>query len=371
MALTGSTPLSRTPVSVPELATRVAVTLGALAIYRLGLALPLPGLYFEQLYGTGAVQAIGRMSVFSLGVAPLVTALLFVELARLVSARFNDWAGASPANARRINHWVLVGALVLAPVQAYGVAIGIESIPNAVDEPGLLFRLTAAATVAGGTALLAWLASLISRYGVGSGLWILLLAPYLADLPAIALYYGEYMQRGILSQAGLVSILVYLLMAAACVVALALVLARRGIALERTLIWPQYMGAIVANFLTVVPWLLPTGPLRETALASLALGMPLHMAVLAAVIIAISLAQSRRAGLRSAAEASSTAPASPAAAAPIFLIALVLAAIAVGPDVLGARLPVSIPFGGIPLAIAAAITVVLILDVKSLSSGRS
>jgi preprotein translocase subunit SecY len=66
MALTRSTPFS-----VPELATRVAVTLGALAIYRLGVALPLPGLDVERLYERGVVEAIDRTSVFALRVVPM------------------------------------------------------------------------------------------------------------------------------------------------------------------------------------------------------------------------------------------------------------------------------------------------------------
>lgn len=372
MTLTRSTPFSSTPVSVTELAARGAVTLGALAVYRMGAALPLPGLDYERLYG-GALATSGRTSIFALGVMPVITALLFVEIVRLVSERFNGWTSASPANARRVNHWVLVAALLMAAVQAYLVAVAIEGIPDAVDEPGLPFRLTAVATLVGGTALLGWLATLISRYGVGSGLWILLLAPYLADLPAIVLNCEEFMERGMLSQAGLVSILAYVLIGAASVAALGLVLARRGIALERTLIWPLYIGGIAANFFVVVPWLLPAGPLRETVLPSLGLGAPLHIAALAAIIVAVSLAQSRRAGLRPAEGVSSATPVDSTAGAPVGITALALAAVASAPHILAVRLnvPVTSWVGGIEIAAAAAIAVALILDVKSLSSGRS
>src|SRR5262245_53833120 len=157
MALTQSTPFS-----VPELATRVAVTLGALAIYRLGVVLPLPGLDVVRLYERGEFQAIDRTSIFALGVMPIITALLLVEMARLLSKRFNDWGGATPANARRINHWVLVGALLMAALQAYSLAYAFEDISGVVDDPGPEFRLTAVVTLVGGTALLAWLAALIS-----------------------------------------------------------------------------------------------------------------------------------------------------------------------------------------------------------------
>src|SRR5262249_47923649 len=150
MALTRSKPFS-----VPELATRVAVTLGALAIYRLGVALPLPGLDVERLHESGVVLAIDLTSVFALGVMPMLNALLLVEMVRLVSDRFNDWGNATPANARRLNRWVLVGALLMAAFQAYGIANAFEGISGAVADPGPEFRLTVVVTLIGGTALLA------------------------------------------------------------------------------------------------------------------------------------------------------------------------------------------------------------------------
>jgi hypothetical protein len=313
-------PLARSKsFSVPDLAARIAVTLGALAIYRLGVALPLPGLDLERLYKIIGVVDADRGSVFALRVVPMITALLLVEIARLLSERFNDWVDATPANARRLNHWVVVGTLLLAAVQAYGVSVGFEGISGAVDDPGLEFWLTVVATLVGGTALLTWLAALISRHGVGSGLWVLLLAPYLAGLPATVLRYIEFVRMGVLSETGVASILAYALIAVASVAALGLVLARRGMPLERTLIWPLYISPIPVNFLTFVPLLFPDGPLRDTAGAFLSLGTPLHIAVLAAVIIVISLAQSRRAEPRSAAVGSSATPVDPAAAAPVAL----------------------------------------------------
>jgi preprotein translocase subunit SecY len=327
MALTRSTPFS-----VPELATRVAVTLGALAIYRLDVALPLPGLDVERLYERGVVLAIDRTSVFALGVMPMINALLLVEIARLISKRFNDWSAATPADARRINRWALVGALLMAAFQAYGLAGAFEGISGAGPE----FRLTVVTTLVGGTALLAWLAALISQHGVGSGLWILLLAPYLAALPATILRYAEFVRSGVLSQNGAASILAYLLIAVASVAALGLVLARRGMPLERTLIWPVFIGAILAILLAAVPW------------------APLRIAALAAVIVAVSLAESRRAEPRSAAGGSSAAPV--AAAAPVVLTALALAAVAVVPRLLAAQLNAPIPIDGIGITAAVGIT---------------
>jgi hypothetical protein len=228
--------------------------------------------------------------------------------------------------------------------------------------------------------LLAWLAAVISRHGLGSGFWILLLAPWLVGLPAAIARQVEFVRMGVLSQTGSVSILAYALIAVAGVAALGLVLARRGMPLERTLIWPLYIGALPVNFLAALPWLLPDGPLRDAAWAFLGPGAPMHIAALAIAIITVSLAQSWRAEpvlpnqrfldvfatAGSAAEGSSATPVDPAAAAPLVLTALALATIAVVPPLLAARLKVPIPIDGLQITAAVGIT----LGMKSVLSGH-
>ena len=116
------------------------------------------------------------------------------------------------------------------------------------------------ATFVASTALLVWLAALISRHGVGSGVWILVLAPYLARLPGLALSVYEAVHSGTVTGAGLVTVLAYVLIALATVAALARTLARSGMPLDRTLIWPLYITTI-----PVVPRFFADGPMRDTA----------------------------------------------------------------------------------------------------------
>jgi preprotein translocase subunit SecY len=364
------TPARSTLFSAPEPAARVAVTLGALAVYRLGAAVPLPGLDVEQmkwLFHSSSL-ATERASVFALGVGPLVTVLFLVEIARLLSKRFNDWGYAAPANARRINRWVLIGALLVAAVQAHGIAVAFEDFLRDVDDPGPQFRLSVVTALVGGTALIAWLATLISRHGVGNGLWLLLLTPWFAELPARIRPYAELVQAGMLSQGGAVSIIAYVLIAVACFAALGLVLARRGMPLDRVLIWPLYIGAVPVIYLPFFPFLLPDGPLRDTAGALFSWGAPLYLTALAVIIIAVFLAEWRRSELRSAAAGSSATPADPAAAAPVALTALALAAVAVVPYLLVMRLRLELPLPVDGIQIAAA--VVITLGVKSLLPGH-
>ena len=109
-----------------DLLRRLAVTLGALAVYRLGAHVPLAGIDQAALVrlsrGSGAALSIERISVLALGVGPIISALLLVEVARLASRRFNDWAGAAPETTRRVHRYAVLGALLLAATLVlYGV----------------------------------------------------------------------------------------------------------------------------------------------------------------------------------------------------------------------------------------------------------
>lgn len=334
-------PTQRTSPSIPEFMTRLAVTLGALAIYRLGTHLPLAGIGQAALANLfrrrGSGLAVERVSIFALGVSPILSALLVVEVARLASERFNVWAGATP-NARRVDHYVLIGSLLLAAFQGYGIANALERAINLVAEPGPQFQFHVVATFVAGTALLVWLAALISRHGVGSGFWILLLAPYLAGLSGLAWSVNEAVHSGIMSEAGLVAVLAYVLVALATVAALARTLARSGMPLDRTLIWPLYIAAIPADVLVMAPWFFPGGPMRDTAAAFLNRGAPVHLAALSVTVIGTSLAQWQRVEPRPA----RAEPASPlvdgVGASLIVLTLLTLAAITVVPEFITTRL---------------------------------
>ena len=209
-----------------ELMTRIAVTLGVLAVYRLGTHVPLAGIDqtalanllagIDQaaLANLGSAFTVERVSIFALGVTPIISALLVVEMVRLASERFNEWASVTQ-NARRVDHYVLIGSLLLAALQGYGIATELERAKNVVDEPGPQFQVNVVATFVASTALLIWLAALISRRGVGSGVWILLLAPYLTGLPGLALSVNEFVHSGVMSEVGLVAGLAYVLVALA------------------------------------------------------------------------------------------------------------------------------------------------------------
>lgn len=57
----------------------------------------------------GLVQASERISIFALGVVPIISALMLVELARLLSVRFSNWVRATPETERLLERSMLQG----------------------------------------------------------------------------------------------------------------------------------------------------------------------------------------------------------------------------------------------------------------------
>jgi preprotein translocase subunit SecY len=283
-------------------------------------------------------------SVVGLGVMPLLSALLLLEWARLASSRFNAWAAATPDNARRLERYAYLGAALLAAAQAYGIANGLEAAPDILVKPGLVFRVGTVATLVAGTVLLMWLATMISRYGLGSGIWVMLLAPQLDGLHRLVLAMLELVRTAVIPVAVPLVLLACVVVAVAALAALGLTLKRLGRPLDRVLIWPFYLAGLPASILIIAPLALPDGPLRD-GLAVLSPEKPLYLAAVAAIVIAVFLAQWRRTEPQRASAEPSTPPASNEAS-PVLLTALALAALAVVPALLSTSFDLRISLNG-------------------------
>jgi preprotein translocase subunit SecY len=163
----------------PELTRRIAFTLGALLVFRLGANIPIPGLDLADPI-SGATLA--RLGIFALGITPYLTVAIIVQLATLFVPKLRALREGGVRGRARITRWTLAITAIFAALQAYGLAVGIEHV--GVIEPGLLFRATTVLTLTGGTLLLAWLADQITLRGIANGVAVLLLAGVIVKLPS-------------------------------------------------------------------------------------------------------------------------------------------------------------------------------------------
>src|SRR6266446_10112260 len=144
---------------------RVAFTLGALLVYRLGTFIPLPGIdpaVWEQIFrgqSGGLLEmaslfsggAVSRMAIFALNLIPYLTAAILVQVALLFSSRFGALNDRGDRGRQIVRRWTLVLTLFFAAFQSYGMAVGLEGFDQMVAEPGFSFRLSTVITLTGGT----------------------------------------------------------------------------------------------------------------------------------------------------------------------------------------------------------------------------
>ncbi len=224
---------------------RWAVTLGGLAIYGLGSRLWLPGLDPGAATGLPIPLHPANFSLFSVGVRPILFGLALAEIARVSMPPLARWAAASRDHSELLWRAARAFALALAAVQAMGIARAIERFGDIAPFPGTMFRLEIVAAIVGATALLIWLAGVMTARGVGDGLLILFAAPFVAHFPYdVANAFNSV-------RVGLVPAWAPQALVALAVAAFALLLAsaRRAGGARGLDIWPPLMGTIVFQFL--------------------------------------------------------------------------------------------------------------------------
>src|SRR5262245_46413154 len=196
------------PALSPDAVKRIGFTLGAFVIWRLGCFVPLPGVsldVYSQLLraqpGSSPFvsEAVTRVSVFSLGVWPYVASYVLLHVLCAFSQRLRDLRRAGPSGWERFSHLIRFGALLLAIYQGYGIAVRFEAVPNLTSHPGFIFRTGVVVSLVAGSMFLIWLGEQISLRGVGSGVWLILAASYIAAVPPTVYGIINLLDNGVLS----------------------------------------------------------------------------------------------------------------------------------------------------------------------------
>ena len=181
------------------------MTLGVIAIYRLGVIIPIPGvnadaitLLFKQQANTilGFLDvfsggAMSRMSIFAMGIMPYINASIIMSLLQgaHVIPYFDHLQKEGEAGRKRLNQITRYSTLVLATIQSFGLTQLISRLPlpgdiPVVQNPGLTFTLTTMITLVTGTIFVMWLGEQITEFGVGNGISLIIFAGIVERLPA-------------------------------------------------------------------------------------------------------------------------------------------------------------------------------------------
>jgi preprotein translocase subunit SecY len=184
-----------------ELKSRIWFTLGALVIYRLGTYIPIPGIdpaILQDLFSRNAGGilgmfdmfsggALGRMTIFALNIMPYISASIIIQLLTAVSPTLEALKKEGESGRKKLNQYTRFGTVLLAAVQSYGIAVGLEGMrggaQSAVLDPGLFFRVVTVVTLTSGTVFLMWLGEQITARGIGNGISLIIMSGIVANLP--------------------------------------------------------------------------------------------------------------------------------------------------------------------------------------------
>ncbi|BBB58755.1 protein translocase subunit SecY [Undibacterium sp. YM2] len=171
--------------------------LAALVVYRIGAHVPVPGIdakvledMFKQnqggllgmfnMFSGGAMQ---RFTVFALGIMPYISASIIMQLMSIVSPQLEALKKEGESGRRKITQFTRYGTVVLALIESYFIAFGLEGQAGLVLDPGMAFRLTTVLSLVTGTMFLMWLGEQITERGLGNGISIIIFAGIAAGLP--------------------------------------------------------------------------------------------------------------------------------------------------------------------------------------------
>jgi preprotein translocase subunit SecY len=181
-----------------DLKKRIWFTLGALIIYRLGTYIPIPGVDTVELARFAAQNssgilgwvnglaggALGRMAIFALNIMPYISASIIIQLMTTVSPQLEQLKKEGESGRKKINQYTRYLTVIIAALQAYAIAAGLEGQGSIVLDPGLFFRASAVITLTGGTVFLMWLGEQITARGIGNGTSLIIFAGIVAGLPS-------------------------------------------------------------------------------------------------------------------------------------------------------------------------------------------
>ncbi|HEV2537294.1 MAG TPA: preprotein translocase subunit SecY [Streptosporangiaceae bacterium] len=196
----------------PDLRKKLLITLGLIALFRLGASLPTPGIneknvaFCSNAAATGSTagvlaivnllsgQALLRLSVFALGIMPYITASIILQLLTVVIPRLETLKQEGQAGQARITQYTRYLTVGLALLQSTGYVELARSgtlfngcgaagnnplIPNA----SVFTIATMVITMVAGTTVIMWMGELITDRGVGNGMSVLIFTTVISVIP--------------------------------------------------------------------------------------------------------------------------------------------------------------------------------------------
>ena len=216
----------------PDMQTRLLYTLGAIALYRIGREIPLPGVDMKLI--SDVMRPHTSLTLFSLGIYPYLSGAFLVLLLSAAVPSLRRLRDGSTEDNRRFDMFIYLAAALITVFQAWGLTARLN-VMSMGDQPlavtGLSFEIIGVVFIAAGTMLLVWIADLITQRGIVNGVALFVVMGTASDLgPFVkSLLTASSTGKATTGTVWLVSLIPIALVALSCL----LVLAKRTIPVER------------------------------------------------------------------------------------------------------------------------------------------
>ena len=206
---------------IPDLQRKIVFTLLLLAVYRLGSAIPTPGVNSAALSQASSGGLLGlismisggnlsQFSIFALGVLPYITASIVIQLLTTTIPALEKLSKEGEEGRKKINQYTRYAAVALGAVQATFFSLYITSNPSFVAvgwDPGLFTVLVMVLTQVAGVAFTMWLGERMTEVGVGNGISLIITSGIIAAYPREIAATAELMRSG---QTSLLSVVAFI-----------------------------------------------------------------------------------------------------------------------------------------------------------------
>ena len=230
-----------------DIRKRILVTLLILFVFRLGAAIPAPGinstviklsansiLGMMNILGGGSIE---QMSIFSLGVGPYITASIIIELLAMdIVPALAEMAKSGKKGRQQMDRITRYLGVAMGLIQGYFIVRLLASQYHMVDNPGFASYAYIAVIFTAGTMFLLWLADKITQYGIGNGTSMIIFAGIVADMPNNwKVVYNTFLGANPTSNLGIGGFIAYCVMYVAIIVLVVLMqLAERRIPIQQS-----------------------------------------------------------------------------------------------------------------------------------------
>ena len=193
----------RNTAALPELRRRLIFTFLMLAVYRIGVQIPTPGINGEALAAFFAKNAgtlfgmfnmfsggaLENFSIFALGIMPYISASIIIQLLTVVIPQLEALSKEGESGRRKITQYTRYGTVGLSLIQSLFISAGLEGMSGPGGEaivivPGWQFKIMTIITLTSGTAFIMWLGEQMTERGIGNGISLIIFAGIVARMPA-------------------------------------------------------------------------------------------------------------------------------------------------------------------------------------------